>query len=148
MWTRSRKCIKSVRLIRQLMGKKDKVDDIYLAEYIQVQVYQSSKEISNDQESIQSNPTTRHQNKKIARKNLTKVHETPQGKLNEQLFPKQVGHSATLLIIKTLQIYLFYLFSILNALNMLKYRCCCRFNVTKQKAECVYWGVGGGGGGA
>ena len=80
-----------------------------------------------------------------ARKNLTKVHETPQGKLNEQFFPKQVGHSASLLIIKTLQIHLFYLFSILNTLNMLKYRCCCRFNVTKQKAECVCWGVGGGG---
>ena len=30
---------------------------------------------------------------------------------------------------------------------MLKYRCCCRFNVTKQKAECVCWGVGGRGGG-
>ena len=33
---------------------------------------------------------------------------------------------------------------------MLKYRCCCRFNVTKQKAKCVCWGVGvvwGGGGG-
>ena len=84
---------------------------------------------------------------KNCRKNLTKVHETPQDKLNEQLFPKQVGHSATLLIIKTLQIYLFYLFSILNTLNMLKYRCCCHLNITKQKAECVCWGVGGGGGG-
>ena len=84
---------------------------------------------------------------KIARKKLIKVHEIPQDKLNEQLFPKQVGHSATLLIIKTLQIYLFYLFSILNTLNMLKFRCCCRFNVTKQKAECVCWGQAGGGGG-
>ena len=102
-----------------------------------------SKEISNDQESIQSNPTARLQNKKY----LTKVHETPQDKLNEQLFPKQKGHSVTLLIIKTLQIYLFYLFSILNTLNKLKYRCCCRFNVTKQKAECACRGVGGGGGG-
>ena len=82
---------------------------------------------------------------KIARQNLTKVHETPQGKLNEQLIPKQVGHSATLLIIKTLQIYLFYMFSILSTLNMLKYRCCCRLNVTKQKAEYVCWGVGAGG---
>ena len=71
----------------------------------------------------------------------------PQGKLNEQLFPKQVGHSATLLFIKTLQIYLFYMFSILNTLNMLKYRCRYRFNVTKQKAECVCWGVGAGVGG-
>ena len=83
----------------------------------------------------------------MARKNLTKVHETPQGKLNEQLFPKQVGHSATLIIIETLQIYLFYLLSILNTLNMLKDRCCCRFYVTNQKAECVCWGVGDGGGG-
>ena len=82
----------------------------------------------------------------IAHKNLTKVHETPQGKVNQQLFPKQVGHSATHLIIKTLQIYLFYLFSILNTLNMIKYRCCCRFNETKQKAECVCWDVGAGGG--
>ena len=74
-----------------------------------------SKEIRNDQESIQSNPTARPQNKKNARKNLTKVHETPRGKLNEQLLPKQVGHLATILIIKTLQI-----FSILNTLNILK----------------------------
>ena len=119
--------------------------------FIWQKVYHQSKEISNDQKSIQSNPTAPPpplpSKQKIAHKNLTKVHETPQGKLNEQLFPKQVGHSATLLIIKTLQIYLFYLFSSLDTLNMLKYRCCCRFNVTKQKAECVCWGVGGGGGG-
>ena len=82
--------------------------------------------------------------KKIARKNFTKVHETPQGKLNEQLFTKQMGHSAILLIMQTQQIYLFYGFSILTTLNMLKYRCCCRFNVTKQSRMCVLgcWGQG------
>ena len=102
-----------------------------------------SKETSNDQESIQSNPTAALKTKICPQKLDKKVHETPQDKLNEQLFPKQVDHSATLLIIKTLQIYLFYLFSTLNTLNMLKYRCCCRFNVKKQKAVCVCWGVGG-----
>ena len=100
-----------------------------------------NKEISNDQESIQSIPTTRPQNKKIARKNLTKVHETSHGKLNEQLFPKQMGHSATLIIIKTLY-FTCILFKIPE--NRLKYKCCCRFYVTKQKAECVCWGVGEG----
>ena len=45
------------------------------------------------------------------------------------------------------KIDLFYLFPILNTINILKYRCCCRFNVTKQKVDVCVGVLGAGGGG-
>ena len=93
MWTRSRKCIKSEQLIRQLMEKRQGRAHLSGGIYSGPArlVSQSKEEIRNDQKT--HNPPSKQKN---ARKNLTKVHETSHGKLNEQLFPKQAGHSATL----------------------------------------------------
>ena len=78
MWTRSCKCIKSVQLIRRLTEQRKGSWHLSGGVYSgQARSVSQDKEISHDQESMQSNSTACPQNKK--RRNtqkMTKVHET------------------------------------------------------------------------